>query len=51
MGKTRVIAKLHRTGLVICSRSREGKPPSYIQINGDVVGAKPLEFKVFLDKK
>ena len=28
-GKTHIIAKLHRTDLVICSHSREGKTPSY----------------------
>ena len=32
-GKTRIIAKLHRTDIVICSHSREGKIPSYSQTN------------------
>ena len=32
-GKTGIVAKLHRTDLVICSHSREGKTPSYSQIN------------------
>ena len=44
LGKVKLIAKLHRTDLVICSHSREGKSPSYSQINTvcytgvDVVG-------------
>ena len=32
-GKTRIIAKFLPTDLVICSHSREGKTPSYSQIN------------------
>ena len=32
-GKTHIIAKFHRTDLVIESHSREGKPPSYSRIN------------------
>ena len=28
-GETGIIAKFHRTDLVICSHSREGKTPSY----------------------
>ena len=32
-GKTYIIAKFHRTDLVICSHSREGKTPSYSQMN------------------
>ena len=32
-GTTCIIAKLHRTDLVNCSHSREGKPPSYSRIN------------------
>ena len=32
-GKTRIIAKFHRPGLVICSHSSEGKTLSYRQIN------------------
>ena len=32
-GKIRIIAKFHRTDLVICSHSRERKPPSYSQRN------------------
>ena len=32
-GKTSIIAIFHRSDLVICSRSREGKTPSYSQIN------------------
>ena len=32
-GETRITAKLHRTDLVICTHSREGKTPSYLQIN------------------
>ena len=28
-GKTHIIAKFHRTGLVVYSHSREGKNPSY----------------------
>ena len=32
-GKTRIIAKFLWTDLVICSHSREGKNPSYSQIN------------------
>ena len=32
-GKTGIIAKFHRTDLVICSHSREGRTPSYSQIN------------------
>ena len=32
-GKTCIITKLHRTDLVICSHSREGKPPPYSRIN------------------
>ena len=31
--KSCIIAKFHRTDLVICSQSREGKTPSYSQIN------------------
>ena len=31
--KIRIIAKFLRTDLVICSHSREGENPSYIQIN------------------
>ena len=31
-GKTHIIAKFHRTDLVICSHSREGKTPFYNQI-------------------
>ena len=31
-GKTSIIAKFHRTDLVICSHSREGKTPSYSRI-------------------
>ena len=32
-GKTGIISKFYRTDLVICSHSREGKTPSYSQIN------------------
>ena len=32
-GKIRIIAKFHRTDLVICSHSRERKPPSYSRRN------------------
>ena len=32
-GKTCIIAKFHRTDLVICSHSRERKTPSYSRIN------------------
>ena len=32
-GKTHIIAKFHRTYLVICSLSREGKTPSYSRNN------------------
>ena len=32
-GKTRIIAKFHRTDLVICSHSRNRKTLSYSQIN------------------
>ena len=32
-GNTPIIAKLHRTDQVICSHSRERKPPSYSRIN------------------
>ena len=32
-GKIRIIAKFHRTDLVICSHFRERKPPSYSQRN------------------
>ena len=32
-GKTGIIAKLHRTELVICSHSIEWKIPSYSHIN------------------
>ena len=32
-GKTCIIAKLHRTDVVICSHSREGKTLSFSQIN------------------
>ena len=32
-GKTCVIAKIHRTDLVICSHSREGQTLSYRRIN------------------
>ena len=31
--KTHIIAKFHRTDLVICNHSGEGKTPSYSQIN------------------
>ena len=31
-GKTNILAKFHRTDLVICSHSREGKTPFYSQI-------------------
>ena len=31
--KIRIIAKFHRTDLVICSHSRERKPPSYSRRN------------------
>ena len=32
-GKTRIIAKFHRTNSVICCHSGEGKTLSYTQIN------------------
>ena len=32
-GKTCIIAKFQKTDLVICSHSRQGKTPSYSQIN------------------
>ena len=32
-GKIHIIAKFHRTDLVICSHSRERKPPSYSRRN------------------
>ena len=32
-GKSLIIAKFHRTDLVICSHSKERKSPSYSQIN------------------
>ena len=32
-GKARITAKLHRTDLIICTHSREGKTPSYSRIN------------------
>ena len=32
-GKTRISAKLHRTDLIICTHSREGKTPFYSRIN------------------
>ena len=32
-GKTCIIAKFHRIDLVVCSHFREGKTPSYSQIN------------------
>ena len=32
-GKTHIIAKFHRTDSVICSNSRDGKTPSYSQLN------------------
>ena len=32
-GKTHTTAKFHRTNLVICSHSKEGKTLSYSQIN------------------
>ena len=31
--KTHIITKFHRRDFVICSHSREGKTPSYSQIN------------------
>ena len=31
--KTRITAKFHKTGLVICSHSKEGKTLSYSRIN------------------
>ena len=33
LGRLKLIAKFHRTDLVICIQSREGKTPSYSQIN------------------
>ena len=33
LGRLKLIAKFHWTDLVICSQSREGKTPSYSQIN------------------
>ena len=33
LGRVKLIAKFHRTDLVICSHSREGKTPSYSRIN------------------
>ena len=33
MGKIGIIARFHRTDLVICSHSRGTKPPSYSLIN------------------
>ena len=41
-GKIRIIAKFHRTDLVICSHSRERKPPSYSRRN--TVHYDPLRF-------
>lgn len=32
-GKLLITAKFHKTALVICSRSRKGKIPSYSKIN------------------
>ena len=32
-GKIGIVKKFHRTDLVICSHPREGKTPSYSQIN------------------
>ena len=32
-GKTHILAKFHRSDLVICGHSREGKTTSYSQIN------------------
>ena len=32
-GKTCIIGEFHRTGLVICTHSKEGKSSSYSQIN------------------
>ena len=32
-GKTCIIAKFHSADLIICNHSREGKTPSYSQIN------------------
>ena len=32
-GKTHIIAKFHKTDLIICSHSREWKTPSYSRIN------------------
>ena len=40
-GKIRIIAKFHRTDLVIFSHSRERKPPSYSRRN-TVLGGRVL---------
>ena len=42
-GKTRIMVKFHRTDVVICSHSREGKTLSYSQIN--------TVYQGFLEKK
>ena len=47
-GNTCVKAKFHRTDLVICSHSREGKTPSYSKINtvfGYITGFASLKNK------
>ena len=35
--KTRITEKLHRTDLIICTHSREGKTLSYSQINTVII--------------
>ena len=45
------IAKFQRTDLIICSHSREGKPPSYSQINRvDYHPTAPKVFQNFYNK-
>ena len=46
--KTHITAKLHRTDLIICTHSREGKTPSYSQINM-VVDLGGYDVPIFLD--
>ena len=43
-GKIRITAKFHRTDLVICSHSRERKPPSYSRRNTVIICFNPRIF-------
>ena len=49
-GKNLIITKFHRTDLVICSHSREGKIPSYSQINMVLISLNAIMEMTFCHK-